>query len=250
MGGDNIHTGMTCEEIGNQYLSEDWCSVISGYEHEYGNKNITDACCACDGSKFRSLVPSDSPSSNPSVSVFPSLSPSDSPSAVPSTRPSECVDELDWQFDHDHEETTIVLNCLSFTNSNDPVALCERFKDIDFKQKTASLACCACGGGQHISVIPSGMPSDQPSRSPSDSPSKSPAPSNHPSKAPSFGPTEAPSRGPSFLPTESVSPTSFPSKTHGTVYMGDPCNYDIECRSDGIAMACINKICTRVVVSK
>ena len=65
----------------------------------------------------------------------------------------------------------------------------EYFDDKGFvsRGKRASEACCICGGGAHISLVPSTDPSSLPSSMPSSSPSESMSPSLIPSMVPAIG---------------------------------------------------------------
>ena len=97
-----------------------------------------------------SAMPSHQPSDQPSLfpSDMPSDQPSLSPSDEPSQQPSECVDEPDWKLvDSNGVETG--FDCDDLTTS----AMCISSSDFNYPHpsgKDAHLACCTCGGGQHI----------------------------------------------------------------------------------------------------
>ena len=86
---------------------------------------------------------------------------------------------------------------------------------------------CVCGGGRHLSVSPSSIPSE--SSEPSISPSIS--------SAPSFAPSTQ-------HPTTSLAPSDKPSSPEGTLYDGEECQFDREC----ISGTCISsKFCYAAV---
>ena len=120
---------------------------------------VSQACCICGGSDVQSSFPS---TSQPTLHAY--------PSSAPSSQPSVCRDEPGWFFDTLGEGiNTKLLGCSAL--DGDPQVMCEQFGDKEFDHKTAKLACCVCGGGDHQSVFPSSSPSLEPSREPSTEPS-------------------------------------------------------------------------------
>jgi|AntRauTorckE5430_2_1112549.scaffolds.fasta_scaffold00299_9 hypothetical protein len=114
------------------------------------------ACCECGGGNHQSSTPS---TSNPTLHAY--------PSAEPSTEPTACTDEPGWFYDILNDGTK--LGCTAF--EGDPEDMCTRFGKFEHEHKTAALACCLCGGGDHQSVTPSSSPSLHPSSNPSINPS-------------------------------------------------------------------------------
>ena len=115
------------------------------------------ACCVCGGGNHQSSAPS---TSYPTLHAY--------PSTEPSTEPTACEDEPGWFFDTLKDGTT-KLGCAAFESN--PEELCKKFGEIEHNHKTAALACCICGGGDHQSVAPSSSPSLLPSSEPSIKPS-------------------------------------------------------------------------------
>lgn len=147
------------------------------------------------------------------------------PSSAPSPSPTECRDEPNWFYDEINGKQ---LGCAVFDGN--PEEMCERFGEIEHNHKTAYLACCVCGGGDHQSVHPSSIPSLEPSRKPSTQPSISIEPSLLPSGLPTNFPSLVPSHEPSSNPTESIEPSGVPSDQKFSLLPGDPCHYDAECQ--------------------
>ena len=141
-----------------------------------------------------SLIPSAGPSHNPSS--IPSSIPTVTPSSIPGSAPRDCVDEVDWTVD---SSTFPGRTCDDIAES--PGQWCGYFGPS--KGKSPLEACCACGGGKHVPVAPSSMPSKIPSTAPSttihpslipsQSPSYAPSTSHHPSIKASDIPSSAPS---------------------------------------------------------
>jgi len=102
--------------------------------------------------------------------------------------------------------------------ANNTDSFCNRYKYVEYKGKTATNACCNCGGGKLLS------------RQPSDTPSLSQTPSLTPSV--SQQPSTKPSSFPSVLPSQSSLPSSFPSVTNMTVLDRKSCRHHGECRSE------------------
>ena len=117
---------------------------------------VSQACCVCGGGDHQSSSPS---TSHPTMHAY--------PTTTPSTEPSNCRDEPGWFFDKKEDGTELGCSALD----GDPAVMCERFGQIEHDYKTAALACCVCGGGDHQSVFPSSTPSSLPSTEPSTKPS-------------------------------------------------------------------------------
>ena len=132
--------------------------------------------------KMPSAMPSSLPRTEPSSypSSLPSQMPSNTPTSTPTDRPSSsfepttCRDEPDWY-------DAYGLGCDYYTAYQE---LCNWF-DGYYKNfgKSAKQACCICNGGDHVSEIPTTLPSPSPSIFPSIStiPSISKSPSDAPS---------------------------------------------------------------------
>lgn len=111
---------------------------------------------------------SESPSSVPSLSMIPSSSSvAPSISTQPSAMPSICVDSA-WSIQKPTGEgdETEEINCSNIGSSE----LCTdpNWGGQLSNDKTASEACCSCGGSQMKSVSPSSIPSSEPSFQPSE----------------------------------------------------------------------------------
>lgn len=236
VGGTSKFQNMTCVQI--EEYPEKWCDLLQGISDTQNlGKSVSEACCACHGSTFKTTYPSLAPTLKPSVSQLPSLHAY--PSSEPSSQPSVCRDEPNWHFKTKKDDGTVVeVNCDWFGDNAD---LCEQFKDSEYEAKTPYVACCICGGGDHQSVAPSSSPSSLPSSEPSSQPSKSVAPSDQPSVLPSVSPTELPSSEPSITPTVSMVPSDFPSMHFGATFDGEPCNYDRECKERPLFNAALRK---------
>uniref|UniRef100_A0A7S3QC54 Uncharacterized protein n=1 Tax=Chaetoceros debilis TaxID=122233 RepID=A0A7S3QC54_9STRA len=139
VGGSSIYKGMTCEDI--DYDPVKWCAFLQKIpDASYGGKSISEACCECGGGDHQTIFPSLSPSASPSLTSSPSFV------VVPSESPSTCSDEPGWTFTADDEELNLGCDALQEN-------LCSVVEHIIFGLKTASAACCVCGGGDHV-VIP------------------------------------------------------------------------------------------------
>ncbi|GFH57847.1 hypothetical protein CTEN210_14323 [Chaetoceros tenuissimus] len=216
--GESDYAGMNCTQVASE---EQWCDAIWALnDHAFNGKGVKEACCACQGSRFTSTYPSTAPSTKPSISMRPSVI-SENPSAAPSSQPSDCIDEPNWYFNEDK-----ALGCKAI--SEEPDKFCEQFSSIWYKDKNTYLACCDCGGGLHQSVAPSVIPTSSPSVLPSNVPSLS------------FEPTRDITLNPSEQPSVSMEPSNFPSVDANSLFDGDECNYDSECR---VGRECIDKIC-------
>jgi len=211
VGGTSDFAGMLCADINGN--SDGWCELLEGLNDDtsHEGKVISEACCDCGGGDHQIVFPSSSPSIQPSVSPKPSLP--EFPSTVPSSQPTMCRDEPGWHFPVETSSgTTLEVACAWLgDNSN----LCANFRDRYFQAKNVFLACCICGGADHLSVAPSSKPSNGPSISPSSMPSS--LPSTRPSSMPSLGPSALPSVMPSVVPSSkpsdgpSISPSLLPS---------------------------------------
>jgi len=123
------------------------------------NLQISQACCVCGGGDHQSSAPS---TSHPTMHAY--------PSSAPSSQPTVCRDEPGWYFDHVlDDDKKSKLGCSALDGN--PEVTCEQLGGIEHNHKTAMLACCVCGGGDHQSVAPSASPSLDPSREPSTKPS-------------------------------------------------------------------------------
>jgi hypothetical protein len=127
-------------------------------------------------SKLPSLYPSSAPSSNPSIV------PSSKPSDEPSFSPSMCVDEDDWAT-VDPSGTFTPKNCAAIEEM--PDFWCDFMSQFPKDGKSTLEACCICGGGKHVPISPSSVPSIY-----THMPSISHGPSNIPSEFPSMKPSE------------------------------------------------------------
>jgi hypothetical protein len=165
--------------------------------------------CICDGGNSKSSIPSIDVTATPSVSSEPTASLL--PTSAPSSSPSQCIDDPNWFFDIDP-----LMGCAEI-NGTDPEEFCNRYKFLEYEGKTATNACCICGGGKLLS------------RQPSESPSLSQTPSITPSV--SQQPSTKPSTLPSSMPSQSSLPSSFPSVTNRTVLDMQLCRHHEECRS-------------------
>jgi hypothetical protein len=215
---------MNCTDIvGN---IDGWCELIQDLnDAQYAGKSIREACCDCGGGDHQTVFPSVSPTEHPSVSQEPSYH--EFPSVPPSLQPSECHNEPGWHFKANMSDGTLVEVTCEWLGDN--YHLCQQFHDFFYDAKNVFLACCVCGGGDHVSVHPSASPTELPSDKPSILPSLSMKPSYAPSGIPSDSPTHLPSNEPSYEPSFSSQPSNFPSLPFGSAFDGDPCNYDSEC---------------------
>ncbi len=201
-----VVTTASNDEIKCAHLSNPGiCKTVDALGSHNG-KVVSEACCVCGGSQYTLVAPSSVPST--------SLAPSD----MPTNRPSECFDEPDWMTGEPGP-----LPCSAFTKDS---KWCGMYVSrIGKDGKNVNEACCACGGGQHMDVAPSAVPTVYPSVSliPSVEPTRKPSsvPSLKPIATPSMSPFGSPSMTPSVLPTKrpslrpslapSISPTSAPS---------------------------------------
>jgi hypothetical protein len=225
VGGTSKFSGMNCTDIRGNING--WCELIQGLnDAQYAGKSIREACCDCGGGDHQTIFPSVSPTEHPSVSQEPSYH--EFPSTPPSLQPSECRNEPGWHFKANMSDGTLVEVTCEWLGDN--YHLCQQFRDFFFDAKNVFLACCICGGGDHVSVHPSDSPSELPSVKPSTLPSLSIKPSYVPTGLPSDSPTDSPSNEPSHEPSSSSKPSNFPSLPFGTAFDGDPCNYDSECK--------------------
>ena len=127
-----VWSGKTCSEIGELAF---WCSYLAPYV--YNNKGTYEACCGCGGGDHVPVPPSERPSISPS--------------------PTQCADDPDWFWDASNG-----YGCESVSSSfcNDSSI------NVWYNGKNAQLACCVCGGGNHIPLEPSSLPSLAPSSKP------------------------------------------------------------------------------------
>jgi hypothetical protein len=128
-------SGKTCTDIAEL---EFWCSFF--FPYPYHGKTPYEACCSCGGGTHVPVEPSSAPSVV--LSVTPSMSPQPSllPSQIPSNVPSACVDESSYIWFSD-----LGFGCAEMTAS-----FCADFAAIVVNGKTATTACCICGGGTHV----------------------------------------------------------------------------------------------------
>ena len=199
---------------------------LSDNRYVFQGKDVSEACCLCGGSDFQFVAPSELPSDKPSILPSESLQPTfNGPSSVPSeslypsqepsTAPSICIDEPGWKI-NTTKGFVFDIGCEDM-DKPDGSSRCEESLEGSkpYFGKVAYEACCTCGGGDHIPVapsqIPSVLPSDEPSVLPSDEPSV--LPSDEPSVLPSDKPSVLPSDEPSVLPSDkpSVLPSDVPS---------------------------------------
>ena len=226
VGGSSKFATMTCSDINGQV--DGWCKLIQDIgDAQYAGKSISEACCDCGGGDHQVVSPSTSPTETPSESQEPSYH--EFPSVEPSMQPSTCQDETGWHVVTQvlSDGTSIDVTC-SWLGENEN--LCELFRDSYHDAKNVFLACCLCGGGDHRSVAPSGLPTTTPTSYPSSEPSISMNPSDAPSELPSISPSDTPTGIPSSTPSVSVKPSQFPSRVFGATYDGESCNYDRECK--------------------
>ena len=210
---DGFWSGKTCTDISE--LPSFWCEYLAQYERS--GFNSIDACCVCGGGTRDDPTPP----LRPGATASPSAVPSPIPSISSSEAPSQCVDEPGWYWDEE----------MNYSCEENSPSFCDTLSSIWNKGKNVLLACCVCGGGQHVPYVPSTEPSAEPSlshvptsssaptvqfsSSPSSRPSSEPSvpptfiPSGLPSIAPSTKPSEYPSDAPSSKP--SVSPSAIPS---------------------------------------
>jgi len=116
-------TTYNCDNIGN------FCVTPGAGTELYNDKTASQACCVCGGSLEHSVSPSSFPSDEPSQS------------------PSGCVNypknAPDSWTTNDGSYT-----CASFS----PGTNCAIVETLGTGDKTASDACCNCGGGDHIAT--------------------------------------------------------------------------------------------------
>lgn len=128
-----VTTKITCSNIGS-FCTTDGIGTVY-----YNGRNAAESCCICGGSERYSAPPS----------VTPSI--------VPSQMPSECTnyplsDPTSWTTSHDINGDGIfeIYTCASFVDGQN----CDPISTPGTDLKTASQACCACGGGNHIATAP------------------------------------------------------------------------------------------------
>ncbi len=130
---------------------------------------------------------SNSPSSSPSIQPSESIGPSSVPTSEPSSSPSECVDEPDWVLGGTTLYASISCDDIKSQDSSTTSSWCD-FLDSHYNAtvggKTASEACCDCGGGDHHTPSPSSSPSSNPSTS------QAPSHEFFPSASPTSQPSE------------------------------------------------------------
>ena len=160
---NGMFSGKTCSDIAE--LSEFWCDYMSEFP-SINDTTSNEACCVCGGGNHVMTTPTD-------------------PSTSPSESPTQCVDEPNWYWDVENS-----YGCSTVTNS-----FCGDLDQRWYNGKNAMLACCECGGGKHVALAPSEIPSVSPTDSPSSKPSVLP------SHIPSFQHSSYPSIAQSFLPT-------------------------------------------------
>ena len=112
-------------------ITELLCTFYSKPEYISNGKVANDACCKCGGSEFYEL---------------------------PSSQPSQCEDVPDWKLENTD------TGCGAYDGASDIV--CELAASNSGIR--AVDACCGCGGGTHISPVPSLAPSSIPSNAPSE----------------------------------------------------------------------------------
>ena len=151
-----LWSGKTCEDIAER--ADFWCDYLVQYPSKTTQLTSRDACCVCDGGSNIDLGPN-------------------SPSDVPSASPTECVDDAEflWDLQAGH-------GCSSVTEG-----FCDTLKDLWHNGKNVVGACCICGGGSHVPLPPSDIPSSPPTLIPTEAISESP--SESPSVALSLSPT-------------------------------------------------------------
>jgi len=123
---DETTTEYNCDNIGS------FCTVDGVGTELHLDKTASQACCSCGGSLQQSV------------------SPSLMPSIEPSSGPSECInypesDPTSWEVVH----SSTTYTCAFF---EDPGTNCAAFYTLGTDDKTASQACCNCGGGNHVAT--------------------------------------------------------------------------------------------------
>jgi hypothetical protein len=128
-----VTTKITCSNIGS-FCTTDGIGTVY-----YNGKNASESCCICGGSLQFSVAPSFAPS------------------LMPSSNPSDCVNyprsnPNSWTTTHDinSDGTPEVYTCASFVDGQN----CDPISTPGTDGKTASEACCACGGGNHVATAP------------------------------------------------------------------------------------------------
>lgn len=170
-----------CSHIPNH----SYCETMNSLDSFHG-ESIYEACCICGGGDHVTISPSDNPSQTMS------------PTVVPSYHPTQCSDEYNW-----YTPGPMAYNCTIIAAH--PDFFCTSFDPWgEYNGKTASDACCACGGGDQLIVEPSGIPSL--------SPSMSLEPSIEPSTISSISPSNKPTVIPTLSIAPSAQPSSMPSK--------------------------------------
>jgi hypothetical protein len=161
---------MTCDEMTDNV---NFCALfMSDDRYIYQNKDVSEACCLCGGSDFRMVAPSEIPSllpsAEPSQSQSPTFNgPSDVPSIslhpsnFPSSAPSDCEDEPGWKIMTNHG-SVFNIGCAAMKKPDGSLRCDESLIDtLPYYGKVAWEACCVCGGGDHIIVAPSQVPTDE-----------------------------------------------------------------------------------------
>ena len=162
--------GMTCAEMTDNI---NFCTLfMSDDRYSYQGKDVSEACCLCGGSDFRIVAPSEIPSLLPSVEPSQSQSPTFNgpsdvpsislhPSESPSSAPSACEDEPGWKI-MTKNGSVFNIGCAAMVKPDGSLRCDESLIDtLPYYGKVAWEACCVCGGGDHIIVAPSQVPTDE-----------------------------------------------------------------------------------------
>ena len=128
---EDDETWVTTEYVKCDGLSEHLCTYYSTPEFIINGKVANDACCICGGSQLYEL---------------------------PSSQPSQCENIPDWK------DEAADVGCDAYVDTSE--AVCEA--GTSDNGVGAVDACCECGGGTHISPVPSLAPSSLPSNAPSE----------------------------------------------------------------------------------
>jgi len=150
-----------------------FCTLfMSDDRYVYQGKDVSEACCLCGGSNFQIVAPSEIPS------LFPSAEPSQSqaptfngpsnvpsislhPSDFPSNAPSLCINEPGWKI-NTTQGFIFNIGCDDMVKPDGSLRCDESLIDTSpYYGKVAYEACCICGGGDHVLVAPSEVPSDE-----------------------------------------------------------------------------------------